>query len=120
MAEVLQLPGTDPAVPLAERPMPDRLSEVEVRRLLRLAARDRFTVEQTRYAVERVRGWCAGRGRKAWRVDWVMVILNGMREGWALAGFEGWWQRRTVGQEDPRQRQITPQLIDEIVRRQDA
>lgn len=97
MATIHRLPGSGrrPAKPHA---MPNPMSPAEVERLLMLAARDRFGLEQVLHAIRVVRGWHETTGRL--RKDWPMVVVNGMRTGWALRGFKEAWDRgvyRTKG-----------------------
>lgn len=68
------------------RAMPFPFHPQELERLLRLAAGDSRSLEEIRYASRTVRGWWLSRQQK--RGDWVMVVLNAMRSGWALKGFK--------------------------------
>ena len=68
--------------------MPEHFHPLELKRFLELAAQDRRTLEETRYAYRAVRGWWLACQEK--RGDWVMVVINAMRAGWAMRGYRLW------------------------------
>lgn len=88
-AEVIPLPrkGVKP-----KTICPEKLSQEDARRLLVLAQRNRFTLQQVPYAWLQVYLWADTNGRM--RRDWVKVAYNAMRQGWALRGYKAWWKRR--------------------------
>jgi hypothetical protein len=66
--------------------MPTRLCDDDAQRLLRLTRPLGMSEDQLRYAARRVRDWSHANGRT--RSDWVLTILNAIRDGWALRGYK--------------------------------
>lgn len=61
---------------------PDDLSRAQKAELWGWAKRHGFTKSDCRTAFETVKDWAEGSGKR--RVNWVAVIRNAMRSGWAL------------------------------------
>lgn len=99
-AKVLRLPLEE-----SKRPMPERWSAPELERLLRNAARLGFCKEEVEYATHSVRMWWET-NRKP-RTKWHLVVLNAMRQGWALRGFGREQERRG--------RRARTMLTDEVI-----
>ncbi len=96
-AKILKLePPPDDGRDMRMRLFPDEgLNFAELRRLHRLAAERKFTMEAVHFAYNRVRGWATTNRRK--RADWPMVIINAMESAgtWALGrGFKESLARR--------------------------
>lgn len=96
--------------------MPDPLPVPEVARLLRLARGEKLTLAQVLYGTKTVRFWA--RGRDIQRADWVMTIMNGLRQGWALRGFAQHrkrfvltWLSRGIEPDEP----LTKELCEEVL-----
>ena len=75
-------------------PLPEALSLAQVEHLLRRSMAWKFTHQEVQYAWITVKDWAAARGSKAYRADWVAVIMNSMRQGWGLKGFEKYAAKR--------------------------
>jgi len=66
--------------------MPARLAPDDADRLKRLAKPLGLTEDQIRHGCRVVRDWSHGSGKA--RRDWVLVIVNALRDGWALKGYK--------------------------------
>lgn len=127
MAQVVRLPIRRSSERCLS-PMPDPFTVADLARLLRLSHAMGFRLEHVYYATQIVRGWYLGSPGKRQRADWVMVIRNGMCSGWALEGFEGWYERkgRSVfpkirGRRDNRGlRVLDPEVVEAVLEVQDA
>ena len=65
---------------------PDELP-LEAKKRIRAWAKTRgFTESQLGFAWAQVRDWSRGKGEK--RIDWEAVLRRGIREGWALKGYQ--------------------------------
>ena len=99
--------------PAKPHPMPMQFGLHDAQRLMRRAMKLRFTIEELRFACETVFNWQDGRGAKAWRVDWVAVVINSLRNEWGLRGFDKYAARRNLrGRGQP----ITERYIIERIR----
>ena len=56
-------------------------------RLQRLCLADGINMERCAFGIQTVRNWSHGGDKR--RKDWVLVILNALRDGWALKGYVG-------------------------------
>lgn len=65
--------------------MPNALEDAEWERLVRLTARHGLSEDQLKYACRTVHGWSHSKLTK--RADWVLVVMNAIRGGWALRGY---------------------------------
>lgn len=65
--------------------MPDALEDAEWDRLVRLTTRHKLSEAELMHASHAVYAWSHGGAKR--RSDWVLVILNAIRAGWALKGF---------------------------------
>ena len=104
LVPITAVPRRKPATP---HPMPEHFSLQQCERLYKRAQAWGFTVHELYFAVTSVRDWHASRG--CMRKDWVAVIINGMRQGWALRGFKQWQARRGLSN---RGKDITSLWID--------
>ena len=65
---------------------PESLTDDQKKSAIEWIGKNGFSRAQVQFAWEQVRDWSHSKGEK--RVDWLAVLRKGMRDGWALKGFE--------------------------------
>ena len=79
--------------PKGKHRIPERFSLQQIERLHRLAGEENFTMLEVWYATRSVRFWAEGKDIR--RTRWVAVVMNAMRLGWGLRGFDRWATKRS-------------------------
>lgn len=74
-------------------PFPEPLSQEAKVKILELAKLDGFSFAQTAFATRTVKYWAEGgnrQGKIVVKTRWPQTIVNAMRLGWGLRGFDQW------------------------------